>query len=109
MPIVLANPAPVDLVNRHWIQIMQLLAPAPDDDNQVRRFEQTKVLGDRLARHVQVPAQIGQRLAVALVQLIEQLPAAAVRQRFEHCIHSPENMQPKGCMSMPECDIYPSA
>jgi hypothetical protein len=45
------------------------------------------MLGDRLPRHVEVPAQFTERPAVALVQPVEQLPAAPVRQRFEHCIH----------------------
>src|SRR6478736_8853144 len=45
------------------------------------------MLGYRLPGHVEVRAQFPERLPVALVQLIEQLPAAFVRQRLEHCIH----------------------
>ena len=66
---------------------MQLLTPAPDDDDQIRRLQQQKMLGDRLPRHVEVRAQFAERLPVALVQLVEQLSTAFVRQGFEHRIH----------------------
>src|SRR5437773_4597487 len=62
MAFVFANPALGDLVNRHWIEIMQLLAPAPDDGDQIRRFQQQEMLGHRLPRHVQVFAQLAERL-----------------------------------------------
>src|SRR6187431_1729155 len=44
MAFVFANPALVNLVQRHRIQIMQLLASAPDDRHQVRVFQQNKGL-----------------------------------------------------------------
>jgi hypothetical protein len=87
MAFVFSNPALGDLVNRHRIEIMQLLAPAPDDGQQVRRFQQSEMLGDCLPRHVEVRAQFTERLPVALVQHIEQLSAAFVRQGFKYCIH----------------------
>jgi hypothetical protein len=66
---------------------MQLLAPAPDDDDQVGHLEQQEMLGDRLPRHVEARAQFAKRLTVALVQLVEQLSAAFISQGFEYCIH----------------------
>src|ERR1041385_5150316 len=72
MAFVFANPALGDLVQRHWIEIMQLLAPAPDDDDKIRRFQQEEMFGHRLPRHVQVLAQFTERLPVVLAQLIEQ-------------------------------------
>ena len=87
MTFVFANPALVDLVQRHRIEIMQLLAPAPDDGHQVRCFQQPQVLGNRLPRHVQMLAQLRQRLTVAPVQPVEQLPTARAGQCFEHGIH----------------------
>jgi hypothetical protein len=87
MAFVFADPALGDLVDRHRIEIMQLLAPAPDDVDQLRRFEQQQVFGYRLPRHVEVRAQFAERLPVAPMQLVEQLPAAFVSQGFEHCIH----------------------
>src|SRR6266566_936690 len=41
---ILVDPAPVDLVQRHRTEIMQLLTPAPHRDNQVRRLKQCQVL-----------------------------------------------------------------
>src|SRR5437899_4503044 len=76
MAFVFANPALGDLVNRHWIEIMQLLASAPDDDDQIRRFQQQEMLGDRLPRHVEVFAQVAERLPVLLAQLVEQFATA---------------------------------
>src|SRR6266516_2894929 len=87
MAFVFGNPALGDLVNRHWIEISQLLAPAPDDDDKVRRLQQEEMLGHRLPRHVEVFTQLAERLPVALVQLVEQLSAAFVRQGLEHGIH----------------------
>src|SRR5882757_9871474 len=76
MAFVFANPALGDLVQRHWIKIMQLLAPAPDDGDQIRRLQQQEMFGDRLPRHVEVFTQLAKRLSVALVQLVEQLSTA---------------------------------
>jgi len=87
MAFVFANPALGDLVDRHWIEVMQLFAPAPGDGDQIRRLEQPEVFGHRLSRHVKVPAQFPECLPVVPVQLIEQLSPAFVRQGFEHCIH----------------------
>ena len=87
MAFVFADPALADLVDRHRIEIMQLLAPAPDRGDQVRRLQQQEMLRHRLPCYVQVCAQFAERLAVALMQLVQQLPAAPVTQRFEHCIH----------------------
>ena len=99
MAFVFANPALGDLVDRHRIEVMQLLAPASDDGDQIGRFEQQEVLGDRLPRHVEVRAQFTERLAVARMQLVQQLAPAIVRQGFEYCIHVRDNMQPYSCMS----------
>ena len=78
MAFIFANPALGDLVNRHWIEVMQLLAPAPDDGDQVRLFEENQVLRHRLPRHLQMLTQLRQRLSVVRVQLIQQLAAARI-------------------------------
>src|SRR5205823_8005136 len=54
MAFVLANPTLVDLMQRHWIEIMQLLAPAPHDSDEVCFLQQYQVFGHRLPRHVEV-------------------------------------------------------
>ena len=50
MAFVFTNPAFVNLVQRHWIQIMQLLASAPNDRHQVRSFQQNQMFGQQMAR-----------------------------------------------------------
>jgi hypothetical protein len=62
---------------------VQLLAPAPLHDHQVRRLEHGEVLGHTLARHVQVPAQLGQRLAIVGVQTVHELSPPRVGQGLE--------------------------
>jgi hypothetical protein len=62
---------------------MQLFASAPVGDDEVGGCEDVQVLRDGLTGHVEVGAQLGQRLAVALVQSVEQHPAAAVGEGFE--------------------------
>jgi hypothetical protein len=86
MAFVFANPALRDLVYRHGIEVMQLLAPAPDDRDKIRCFEQQQMFRHRLPRHIEVPAQLTERLPVVLVQLVEQLSAALVSQGFEYCV-----------------------
>lgn len=99
MAFVFADPALGDLLDGHWIEVVQLFAPSPDHGDQIRLLQQQQMLGDRLTRHVEVFAQLAQRLPVAPVQLIEQLSAAFIREGFEYCVHLPVYMQPFGCMS----------
>ncbi|WP_234436967.1 hypothetical protein [Streptomyces maremycinicus] len=46
------------------------------------------MLGHRLARHVDVRAQLAQGLAVALVQPVEQPPACVFGQRRACLVHA---------------------
>lgn len=87
MALILADPAFVDIADRHRIEVVQLLAPTPDRDNKVRRFQQRKVLGYRLPRNVEVLAELAQSLTIVRVQLIEQFPAARIAERLEHLVH----------------------
>src|SRR4030095_6173483 len=87
MAFVFSNPTFVDLMQRHRIEIMQLLAPTPYDRDEVCFLQQRQMLGHRLPCHVQVFAQFAQRLPILLAQLVEQLSATGVGQRFKDCIH----------------------
>jgi len=80
------NPVPLHEISERWVEIMQLLAPAPDNDDEIRRFQQQEVLGHGLSRHVEVFTQFAERLPVVLVQLVEQLSSALVSQCFEYCV-----------------------
>ena len=97
--LIFANPAFVNLVQRHWIEIVQFFASTPDAGHQIGPFQHRQMLGNGLPRHVQLPAQFGQCLPVFSMQLIQQLSPAWVRQRLKHCIHPGYNMQPYGCVS----------
>src|SRR5437899_1466355 len=87
MAFILANPALVDLVQRHWIEVMQFFASVPHGGDEIRRFEQHQMPGDCLSRQGEVSVQLGQGLSVAVVQLIEQFSTAFVSQSLEHGIH----------------------
>lgn len=57
MAFVFANPALVDLVQGHWIEVVQLLAPAPEDGDEFRLFQNDEMLGHRLPGHIEVLAK----------------------------------------------------
>jgi len=83
---------------------MQLLASPPLRRHQMRGFEDAQMLGDGLTGHVEVFRQLAERLAVVVVEPIEQLPAARIRKRLEHriCVTHErwrQNMQVSTCMS----------
>ena len=84
---VFPNPPLVDLVQRRRIEVMQFFTSVPESGDEVRRFQQRQMLGHGLARHVQVAAQLAQRLPVVAAQLVQQLSTAFVRQGLEYCIH----------------------
>jgi hypothetical protein len=59
------------------------------------------MLRDRLARHVQPPTQLAKRLAIPLMQPIQQPPAARIGQSAKHSIliHA-SNMEPFCCLNI---------
>jgi hypothetical protein len=58
----------------------------------MRPFQHLQVLHHTEARHRQAALQLGKRLAVMLVELVEQLPPRRVGQRFEHLVHAGHHM-----------------
>lgn len=77
---------------------MKLLPALPKDDDEVRVFEEVKMFGHGLPGHLEMPAQVAQRLAITVVQFIEQPAPAWVSQCLENVIHE-RIMQPNGCIS----------
>src|SRR6202050_5961117 len=72
----LADPPLRDLVDRNRIDEMKLL-PAPSlRRDQIRRLEDHQMLGHRLSRHRQSLTEFAQRLAVVVVQPVQQASAA---------------------------------
>src|SRR6516165_1674676 len=99
--LVFPDPALGDLIDRNWIEVVQLLAAAPRRGDQIGALENGEVLAHRLPRHVEARTQLAQGLAIVRAQPIKKLPAARVGQRLEHLIHG-HNMQPFGCLSRAE-------
>ena len=96
VPVVAGDPALGDVVDGRRVEVVQLLPAAADGRDEVGRLQHGEVLAHRLAGHVQPRAQLAQRLAVALVEAVEQDPAARVGQRLEHVVSA--NRQPFGCL-----------
>ena len=71
LAFVFSNPTLVNLVNRHGIEVVQLLAPTPNGGDEIRLFQQRQVLGDRLAGHVEVFAQFTQGLSIFFAKLVK--------------------------------------
>jgi hypothetical protein len=100
--LVPADPARADLVDGDRVQVVELLASAPHDDDEVRRLQDVEVLRDRLTRDVLVGAEFAERLAVARVQAVEQRAAARVGKGTEDGVQVHQViMQRTGCMSTP--------
>ena len=67
---------------------MPLFTATPKRNNKIGFDEQGKMFGDALACHAQMPAELSQRLAVMLVELIEKGPTSWVSEGFEDLVHS---------------------
>src|ERR1700733_14638618 len=77
----------MDQSDRDGVQIMQLLAPLPPGRDQTGLLQQLEMLHDAEARHRQPLLERLQCLSVLLEELVEQLSARGVRERFEHIVH----------------------
>src|SRR5262245_55684132 len=77
-PLELADPAFDNLVDRHRVEVMQLLAAAPNGDHQVGLFQKGEVLGHCLPGHVQMGAEFSEGLTIVCMEPVEELPAAWV-------------------------------
>src|ERR1700724_974571 len=86
-------------MDRHRVEIVQLLAAMPERGDEVGLFENPKMLRHRLPRHGEAVAEFVQGLSVAGVKPVQQRPPGSVGQRFEDFIHGRHNRQPNGCMS----------
>src|SRR5689334_9718992 len=94
-----ADPPFADLVDRHRIEVVQLLAAGFARGDEARVLQNPKVLGHRLARHGEPVAELAQGLAIAGVKPVEQQASRMISQRAKDLVHAANNRQPKGCMS----------
>src|SRR6266478_1990490 len=93
------DPPLADLMDRHRVEVMQLLAAMLEGGDEVGGLENSKVFGDGLPRHGEAVAEFVQGLSVFGVKPVQQRPPRRVGQRFEDLIHGRDNRQPNGCMS----------
>lgn len=91
------DPACVNFVQRHGVQVMQLFPTVPNDGHQVCLLQLLQVLSYGLACHVHVFTQRGQCLAALPMQQVRQTPAARVGKRFENFV----DVQQPGPLPMP--------
>ena len=78
----------MDEADRHRVQEVALLAADALCRHEPRLFEDAQVLHDPEARHRgQVHAQLTERLAIALEELVEQDPPTGVGERPEDRSH----------------------
>jgi hypothetical protein len=108
-----ADPALVNLMERDGIEVMQFLATMPDSGDEVGLFKDHEVLGDGLAGHVEVFAEIAESAAIVPVEDIEQLSPTGVGERFEHrVVHGRRICNQKvacqGAFSGPQLDFEPA-
>lgn len=68
-----ADPAVVERLERHGVQKVQLFSPAPLHGDEVCRFEHGEVLRHAPPRHVEVLAELAERLPIVSVQAIQEL------------------------------------
>src|SRR5215472_6722403 len=59
---ILANPAIRDFVDGNRIEVVELLASAPDRGDEIRSLEDQEMFGDRLSGHVHLFAEFAQGL-----------------------------------------------
>ena len=74
-------------MNRDGVQVVQLFAPPADGRHEVGGLQDCEVLRDRLARHLQMRAEVGERLPVARPQRVEQPPPRGTGQGTEDGVH----------------------
>ena len=84
----LADPAVVDETDRHRVEEVALLAADALRRQESRILEDAQVLHDPEPRHRrQVPAQLTERLAIALEEPVEQHPPTGVGEGPEDRSH----------------------
>jgi hypothetical protein len=99
--LVFSDPARGDLVDGNWVEVVQFVAPAPDDCDEIRLFEQNEMLGDRLPRHAETLRKFAKGLSGTGVETVEQETPAGIGQGLEDgvFIHRENFMQLYGCLS----------
>src|SRR5262249_2608645 len=102
--VVVADPSLGELADRRCVQVVELLATAADGRDEVGCLEDVEVVAHGLPRHVELAAELTQRLPVVRVERVQQAPPARIGERFEDLVQISSHLaaylrQPKGCLS----------
>ena len=101
LTLVFFDPAFVYFMDGDWIEVMKLFTPPANCRDEVGILEPFEMLRDRLAGHVELCAELSQRLAALRAQSVQQTPSRRVSEGLEHIvnIHRNEVMQENTCMA----------
>jgi hypothetical protein len=105
----LVDPTFLDVMERDGIQVVQLLPTPTGCADQIGGLENGEVLGRRLTGHVEVLAELAQRLPVALVETVEQVPSGSIGERLEQVVKVVRHdsiMQVFTCIKQPCCSRF---
>src|SRR5262249_16929410 len=84
--VVVADPPVGDLPDRSRVEVVELLAAAADGRDEIGCFEDVEVLANGLPRHLELAAELAQRLPVARVQRGKQVPSARIAESPEDVV-----------------------
>ena len=85
--MMFVDPTLGNLFERSRIEIVQLLPAAPKRNDQLRPNQNSEMLANSLAGHVQMPAKFVKGLSVVLMELVQQGAAGRVGKCFKNGIH----------------------
>jgi hypothetical protein len=85
---VLADPAVVDETDGDGVEVVELLAAGAARGDQPCSFQHMEVLHDTEPCHPETLDQLGERLAIALKEPVEESPAGVIGERPEDLFHA---------------------
>jgi hypothetical protein len=100
--LVLVYPAIGDVVDGDRVEEVELVATAAAGGDEICLLEDTKVLGDCLARHLDAFTELREGLPVFGEEPVEKQASAGICEGSEDevgIVHEEDIMQPFGCMS----------
>jgi hypothetical protein len=101
LTLVFFDPAFVYFMYGDRVEVVQFFTPSSYRGDQLSVFKPGEMLRDRLAGHIEMCAELSQRLAALRAQSVQQTPSRRVSEGLEHIvnIHRNEVMQENTCMA----------
>jgi hypothetical protein len=82
----MVDPPFLDLVQRYGVEEVEPFAAPPHGCDKVRGLEDIEVLRRRLPSHLEVLAELAQRLTVVLAEAVEQVAPGRIGERLEDVV-----------------------